>query len=175
MKKNSLTVTLSLWQYNCHMRTPRKIDAGKANTLYEIIRYIRPLHRYLAEAVSIELEGTGVTMPMRAVLEYLNENGEKTVPNIARSLMLKKQYVQDIVNDLLDKELVKRSENPAHQRSWLIGITAVGTGKINAIREREQVNLVKVGADLKLDEIKTCLRVMAHLHDSFADIKRWRE
>lgn len=114
-------------------------------------------------------------MPMRAVLEYLNENGEKTVPNIARSLMLKKQYVQDIVNDLLDKELVKRSENPAHQRSWLIGITAVGTGKINAIREREQVNLVKVGADLKLDEIKTCLRVMAHLHDSFADIKRWRE
>jgi DNA-binding MarR family transcriptional regulator len=157
------------------MGTPRKIDAEKANTLYEIIRYIRPLHRYLAEAVSIELDGTGVTVPMRAVLEYLNENGEKTVPNIARSLMLKKQYVQDIVNDLLDEELVERIENPAHRRSWLIGITAVGTGRINAIREREQVNLVKVGADLKLDEIRTCLRVMAHLHDSFADIKRWRE
>jgi DNA-binding MarR family transcriptional regulator len=153
----------------------RKIDAEKANTLYEIIRYIRPLHRYLAEAVSIELEGTGITVPMRAVLEYLNENGEKTVPNIARSLMLKKQYVQDIVNDLLDEELVERIENPAHRRSWLIGITAVGKGKINAIREREQVNLVKGSADLKLDEIKTCLRVMAHLYDSFADIKRWRE
>ncbi len=157
------------------MITPRKIDAERANTLYEIIRYIRPLHRYLVEAVSIELEGTGVTVPMRAVLEYLNENGERTVPNIARSLMLKKQYIQDIVNDLLDEELVERIENPAHRRSWLIGITPHGTGKINAIRRREQVNLVKVGADLKMDEIKTCLRVMAHLHDSFADIKRWRE
>jgi DNA-binding MarR family transcriptional regulator len=157
------------------MRAPREIDIKKANTLYEIIRYIRPLYRYLAEAVSIELEDTGVTVPMRAVLEYLNENEEKTVPNIARSLMLKNQYVQDIVNDLLDEELVERIENPAHRRSWLIGITAVGAGKINAIREREQVNLVKVGADLKLNEIRTCLRVMAHLHDSFADIKRWRE
>jgi DNA-binding MarR family transcriptional regulator len=157
------------------MRAPRKIDAGKANTLYEIIRYIRPLHRYLAEAVSTELEGTGVTVPMRAVLEYLNENGAQTVPNIARSLMLKKQYVQDIVNDLLGEELVERIENPAHRRSWLIGITADGTRKINAIREREQANLVKVGAGLKMDEIKTCLRIMTHLHDSFADIKRWRE
>lgn len=166
---------LSLWQYNCHMRAPKEIDARKAKALYEIIRYIRPLHRYLAEAVSVELEGTGVTVPMRAVLEYLNENGEKTVPNIARSLMLKKQYVQDIVNDLLSDDLVERIENPAHRRSWLIGITPDGTGKVNAIRKREQVNLIKVGADLKLDEIKICLRVMAHLHDSFADIKRWRE
>ncbi len=157
------------------MTTSRKKYAEKANTLYEIIRYIRPLHRYLAEAVSIELEGTGVTVPMRAVLEYLNEQGEKTVPNIARSLMLKKQYVQDIVNDLLDEDLVERIENPAHRRSWLIGITPHGTDKINAIRRREQVNLVKVSADLKMDEIKTCLRVMAHLHNSFADIKRWRE
>lgn len=157
------------------MRTPREIDTRKANTLYEIIRYIRPLHRYLAEAVSIELEGTGVTVPMRAVLEYLNENGEKTVPNIARSLMLKKQYVQDIVNDLLGDDLAERIENPAHRRSWLIGITPDGASKINAIKKREQVNLIKVGADLKLDEIKTCLRVTAHLHDTFADIKRWRE
>jgi DNA-binding MarR family transcriptional regulator len=157
------------------MITSQKIDTEKANTLYAIIRYIRPLHRYLAEAVSIELEKTEVTVPMRSVLEYLNENGETTVPTIARSFMLKKQYVQDIVNDLLGEKLVERIENPAHRRSWLIGITLQGTGKINAIREREQVNLVKVGADLKLDEIKTCLRVMAHLHDSFADIKRWRE
>lgn len=157
------------------MVAPRKIDAEKANTLYEIIRYIRPLHRYLAEAVSIELDGTGVTVPMRAVLEYLNENGEKTVPNLARSLLLKKQYVQDIVNDLLDEELVERIENPAHQRSWLIRITSNGAGKINAIREREQVNLIKVGADLNMDEIKTCQRIIAHLHASFADIKRWRK
>jgi DNA-binding MarR family transcriptional regulator len=157
------------------MRAPREIDTRKANTLYEIIRYIRPLHRYLAEAVSIELEGTGVTVPMRTVLEYLNENGEATVPNIARSFMLKKQYIQDIVNDLLGEGLVERIENPAHRRSLLIRITSNGTDKINAIREREQVNLVKVGADLKMDDIKTCLQIITHLHDSFADIKRWRE
>lgn len=112
---------------------------------------------------------------MRAVLEYLQESGEQTVPGIARSLVLKKQYVQDIVNDLLEEKLVKRVENPAHRRSWLIRISVEGVHKINAIREREQVNLAKVGTRLKMDEIESCLRVMAHLHDSFADRKRWRE
>lgn len=151
------------------------MDVEKASTLYEIIRHIRPLHRYLAEAVSIELEGTGITVPMRSVLEFLNEQGERTVPNIARELMLKKQYVQTIVNDLLREELVGRIENPAHRRSWLIAITADGRRHINAIREREQVNLMKVGTALNMVEIESCRRIMAHLHDSFADIRRWRE
>jgi hypothetical protein len=58
----------------------------KSVELYEIIRLIRPVHRRLARAVEAKLEGTGVTVGMRAVMEVLEEAGPMAVPDIGRSL-----------------------------------------------------------------------------------------
>ncbi len=82
--------------------------------------------------------GEGVTVPMRAVLEFLRTHDPHTVAAIARERSVSRQHVQTIVNDLLDAELVERSNNPNHRRAPLIGLTAVGEQTIDRLHARER-------------------------------------
>jgi DNA-binding MarR family transcriptional regulator len=85
--------------------------------------------------------GTGVTVPMRAVLEYLRHNGEHTVSAVARARSVSRQHIQTIVNDLLDAGLVERIDNPSHLRAPLIGLTGLGAETIDDMHARERALL----------------------------------
>lgn len=148
--------------------------AKKSDALYQVISCIRPLFLSLKDAVEVELEGTGVTVAMRAVLEQLSVQGAQPVPAIARSLNIKRQSVQVVVDELLANHFVERIENPAHRKSWLIKLTSKGSNQIRNIRTKEQSNLNKVCSGLSKEEINTCLRVMTHMQEFFSDPDKWR-
>ena len=82
-----------------------------------------------------------ITLGMRAVLEFLSLNGPTSVPNIARSRRVTRQHIQALINPLLDDELVEATENPAHQRSSLMRLTAEGKRTITRMRRREATAL----------------------------------
>ncbi len=88
--------------------------------------------------------GTGVSVPMRAVLEYLQANGEHTVSAVARARSVSRQHIQTIVNDLLDAELVERRDNPNHLRAPLIRLTRRGATTIEAMHASERAALEPV-------------------------------
>jgi DNA-binding MarR family transcriptional regulator len=149
---------------------PRPADA----VLYEVIRYVRPLHRHLARAVEdqLEHEGAGITVGMRAVLERLHDDGAQTVPQIARTLMLPRQVVQRLVNAALELELVRTAPNPAHRRSSLIEPTPAGLAAFGRIHDREAELLRVVAARMRREDVDACLRVIAQLTDEFRRIAR---
>ncbi len=60
--------------------------------LYQGIQTTRPLLRHITAAVEKKLEGTGVTVGQRAVLEVLLNNPEQTAPEITATLQLKRQF-----------------------------------------------------------------------------------
>ena len=144
---------------------PPRLPAHLA--LYEIIRTVRPLHRALARAVGDRLEGTGVSIGMRAVLECINDAGPQTVPQIGRTLGIKRQCVQRTVNASLALELVRVAENPAHRRSSLVALTAKGERVFREIRDREQDTLRRVGRRATRADIDASLRVLALLGEEF--------
>jgi DNA-binding MarR family transcriptional regulator len=82
--------------------------------------------------------GSGVTVPMRAVLEYLRRNGEHTVSAVARARSVSRQHIQTIVNDLLAAGLVERIDNPHHLRAPLIGLTRSGAEAIDEMHAKER-------------------------------------
>ncbi|WP_428641762.1 MarR family winged helix-turn-helix transcriptional regulator [Roseibium sp.] len=144
---------------------------NKTTELYEIIRLIRPVHRRLARAVEAKLEGSGITVGMRAVMEVLEEAGPLSVPDIGRTMFLARQQIQLIVNALEEAGFLERRPNPAHKRSPLFALTDEGRttfGEIRA-RENEEMDAVcKLFADADLEAVQ---RVLCSILDHFAEFE----
>lgn len=148
------------------MGNARPSAAGRSPSeaeLYALIRQVRPLHRRLVRLVENGLAGTGITRPMRAVLEQLHDHGPLTVPQLARALMIRRQFTQRVVNELIASGLAERRRNAAHKRSWLIAPTAAGSATFARIRANEGARIREAARDLDAGEVETCMRVLTTL------------
>ncbi len=86
----------------------------------------------------------GITVAMRAVLELLLLGGPATVPDMGRARGVSRQHIQQQVDGLLERGLVRRQHNPAHKRSTLIELTDEGRGFIQGLRAEEQATLSRL-------------------------------
>lgn len=131
--------------------------------LYQLIWMSRPLMQAAEAAVEHGLQGTALTVRMRAVLEMLYRHGDLTVPDLALKLDINRQYVQLMVNETLAEDLAVRKINPRHKRSTLLALTDKGRGLIEGVIEQEKM-LVKV-IEKKLDpaDVATALAVVTAL------------
>ena len=133
-----------------------------AEDLYEVLRHVRPLHQYSAKAVADALAEHDVTMPMRAVLERLND-GPQTVPQIARSLWLPRQVVQRLADTAAGLGYVRYVPNPAHRRSKLAELTDPGRLVFADIHDQELTDLQQLADRLDPEDMRACVRVISAL------------
>jgi len=131
--------------------------------LYQVIWQSRPLMQAAEAAVERGLEGSGLTVRMRAVLEILANGGAATVPDIAQRLEIKRQYVQLMINDTHAAGFTEAVPNPRHQRSKLIALTEVGQSLITQAMQREKELLKRIGGDLPDSELAITLKTMQRL------------
>lgn len=103
--------------------------------------------------VESKLEGTGLTVRMRAVMEVLFRHGSLSVPEIATRLHINRQYVQVMVNETIKAQLTRKTPNPRHQRSSLIELTSPGYELIDAAISAEMTVVENLSADLDPVEI----------------------
>ena len=109
--------------------------------------------------------------PGRAVLEHLKLHGAETVPQIARAKHVSRQHIQSIVNDLLTRDLVETTPNPAHRRSHLIALTNAGRELISRVFEREQAVIEPLISIIDVDEIQHATTTLATLRASLSDLQ----
>jgi DNA-binding MarR family transcriptional regulator len=111
---------------------------------YQIIWLIRRLFRALAQKSSENLEGLGVSVADRAVLEFLYPDALLAVPEIAERYQVSRQHVQVTVNSLLEKGLVVTRKNPRHRRSPHIALNTKGRKLFGVIlaKDGEAVDLL---------------------------------
>lgn len=143
-----------------HYRSPRPASPEQ---LYALLRRIRPLNRMLVRVIEHHLAGSGITRPMRAILECLEERGPQTVPQLARTLAVRRQFAQRVVNELVETGLVERRANAAHKRSWLIAATPAGSRVFAELREREWRQLEQVAAGIDRERLEQCVQLLDHL------------
>lgn len=133
---------------------------NKTAQLYRLIWMSRPLMQAAEACVEKGLEGTGLTVRMRAVLEILLAHGTATVPDIAFRLDIKRQYVQLMVNETLSEGLTVRHRNPRHKRSTMIALTERGRRLIEGVVEREKHLVEGLCADIEAADAATALAVV---------------
>ncbi|MBM1310937.1 winged helix-turn-helix transcriptional regulator [Sulfitobacter mediterraneus] len=136
---------------------------NRLHQLYQVIWQSRPLMQAAEAAVERGLEGSGLTVRMRAVLEILADGGAATVPDVAQRLEIKRQYVQLMINDTHAAGFTEAVPNPRHQRSKLIALTEAGQRLITQVMQREKELLQTIGSDLPEDELAITLRTMQRL------------
>lgn len=113
-----------------------------------------------AAEVNVErgLDGTGVTVRMRAVLEILQRQGAMTVPDLARALDIKRQYVQLMVNETCRAGLTDKQQNPRHKRSCEIALTQAGADLISEVLERETALVKSLSNQFNEQDVATTRR-----------------
>jgi len=132
---------------------------SKETLLYQLIWMSRPLMQNAEALVEAQLEGSGLTVRMRAVLEMLADHGAATVPEIAEHLQIQRQYVQVMVNDCHAVDLVQKQPNARHKRSMLIALTQKGEGLIRRVMAQEQMVLASFADEFDADALESALRV----------------
>jgi DNA-binding MarR family transcriptional regulator len=101
------------------------------------IQQIRLAFQRLRKAGELLHADLDISLSLRAILEWLQENGSQTVPQIAEAKSVSRQHVQKSVDELLARGLAKTLPNPAHKRSVLIDITGEGRRVFKEMQKRE--------------------------------------
>lgn len=132
----------------------------KYEQLYRLIWLSRPFMQAAEARVERGLNGTGLTVRMRAVLEILHAHGSASVPELAMKLEIKRQYVQLMVNETLAAGLTVGRTNPLHKRSTKIALTPKGQSLIEDVVMREKRLVEELGAEIEANDIETALQVV---------------
>jgi DNA-binding MarR family transcriptional regulator len=117
-------------------------------------------HRLIQAAEELHAD-LAISAPSRAVLEYLEREGPTSVPAIARARYVTRQHIQATVDALADGGLVRRAANPAHRRSPLVELTAVGAKTIKTMHDRERRLLEQRLATVAVTGIGAAAAVLA--------------
>ena len=144
----------------------------KDEQLYAVILQIRPVFRALAAAVEDRLHGSGLGLPERGVLECLQAMGPQTVPALARTIGVPRQFVQRTCNALLDQGLVERVDNPAHARSSLLRLTSAGAKAFKTLRQRETTASRSLAAALSAADLAATVRVLQAMRRHYESLPR---
>lgn len=131
-----------------------------SSLLYQLIWQTRRLFQRLRSTSEELLEGNGINASHRAVLEFLHQEQPQTVPQIAREKSVSRQHVQIIVNELLDLDLIKSSENPAHKRSPLIQLTSKGKALFESIQKKETAFLQPIEEQFSQKELIVTIKTL---------------
>lgn len=135
----------------------------RSQALYRAIRDIRSSFHQL-KALGEELhQDLGVTVAMRAVMESLAEEGEQTVPKIARAKAVSRQHIQVNVDALAQAGLVTLRDNPGHKRSPLVALTGKGRKTFAGMRRREQGPLEQIAGKFTAEELRTASDILTRL------------
>ena len=132
----------------------------------ELLDQVRLLWHVTVQAGERLHEGEAVTLGMRAVLEFLEANGPRAVPEIARNRHVTRQHIQVLVNGLLELRLVLLDENPAHRRSSLVRLTPEGQKAIARMRKRERQFLGGLELHAKPDELRRAAVVLKSVREA---------
>jgi DNA-binding MarR family transcriptional regulator len=98
----------------------------KMETLSRVIDEASRVHfRLGALAERIHHEGLS-SSGRRAILRNVIELGAQTVPELARMRPVSRQFIQTLVNALVEEGWVSLEPNPAHRRSRLVTATPQG-------------------------------------------------
>ena len=136
---------------------------NKSNQLYQLIWMSRPLMQAAETLVERNLNGTGLTVRMRAVLEVIARYGSLSVPEIANHLHINRQYVQVMVNETIAQGFTQKMPNPRHQKSVLIALTETGDQLIGRVMSLEQNIVSDLAVDFDEAKIDDAHKLMSEL------------
>jgi DNA-binding MarR family transcriptional regulator len=121
-------------------KTPKQ-KAGKK--LHDLFREVFELQAALSGIMDKVHLQAGLSTSRLKIIGSLNQIGPSTVPDIAASLGVSRQFVQTVCNDLFANGFLEYRENPRHKRSKLLVLTEPGRIAYRQARRNENKIIAK--------------------------------
>lgn len=123
---------------------------------------------YRGAAFLERLHGQGeFTAGRRGILVDLARQGPQTVPQMARSRAVSRQYIQRLVNGLIADGLALLIRNPAHRRSPLVQITPRGSALVEVMQHREAAMFARLPLDASEAELRAAAILLRRIVAAF--------
>jgi DNA-binding MarR family transcriptional regulator len=148
-------------------------DVPREVAVMKVVGGVRSLFHELSVVAQEVHGGSPLAGGLRGVLVNLLEDGDQTVPTLARRRPVSRQHIQTLVNELLRDGLVVRISNPAHKRSKLVSLTPKGRRTITAMLERENRLLRALDLEPETHQLMAAAQVLEELRTAFRD-PEWR-
>jgi DNA-binding MarR family transcriptional regulator len=139
----------------------------KQDRLYQAIRLIRPIHLNIQRTLEAQLDGTGISVAQRDVMEVLYTSGPITVPTATRMLGMKRQFVQRTMSDLIASGMVERRRSSRQTRAYICRLTERGARLFETVHQREMALLRQRLGDINITEVIVALRVLARVAGAY--------
>lgn len=156
-------------------RAPRKLRRSHhrdqlAAVVSETIALFHRL-RWVAERIYGE---EGRSAARRGVLRGLVRYGPQTVPMLARTRFVTRQYMQELVDKLVAGGLAERTDNPRHRRSPLLRATARGEALVRRMDEIDARVLAAAVGAVPSRDLEVTLRTLRAFRLGFEQRARWQ-
>lgn len=106
-----------------------------------------------------------ISMGRRSVLLALFHGGPQTVPQLARTQSVSRQYIQKLVNQLVEEGYAAFAENPAHKRSRLVQLTAEGRTYMETMLQREMKIVAAQIIDFPVKDLQETARMLRAIRE----------
>lgn len=147
-------------------------NPADAAQLRVLINEVRKTFRLMAGLSDRMLETRGLTASLRAILEFLAEQGPSPVPKMAAAKSMTRQSVQALVDRLEAMGLVETRPNPEHKRSVLIALTGSGEVTFREILAQEKALLVRIAEDWTDCDLQETCRTLQVFQTRLNDHRR---
>jgi DNA-binding MarR family transcriptional regulator len=137
--------------------------------LGDVLDLVGPLYRRAVRKLEGGEASGDLPVGVRAVLDLLRRAESRTVPQLAQTLGLSRQFMQRSVDEAQARGYVRLLVNPMHRRSSLVALTDSGRTAIEQQRARERDLLQRVASDVSLADVRACMHVLRRLLVAVSD------
>jgi DNA-binding MarR family transcriptional regulator len=104
-----------------------------------------------------------VSYPRMRLLRVLDQDGDRTMSQLADSLNVTQRRITSLVVALVEDRFIDRRPNPADGRSTVISLTESGREHLRATWQQFQADIAAVFGDLTAEQQKQMLEITPSL------------
>jgi DNA-binding MarR family transcriptional regulator len=135
------------------------------SALTQVVIEIFRLNRLLLEAGDGLAAGVGLTSARWQVMGIV-EHGPATVSDVARTMGLTRQSVQQTANGLAEEGFIEFADNPRHRRAKLMVITKKGEGAMDYLGKRQREWANGLAGDGGAERLQDAAELLAELRST---------
>jgi DNA-binding MarR family transcriptional regulator len=150
------------------MAAARSTRASGA-ALHDLFREVFALQAALAGIMDAVHAEAGLTTSQHRIIRALEAEERATVPRLATTLGVSRQFVQTACNAMNAAGLVAYRENPHHRRSRRVFLTQKGRKAFREARRKENAIIARNLPDIDTAEAEAAAGILAEIRNRLPD------
>ncbi len=146
-------------------------EPTSTNCSREILDSIPIVMHYLRRGIRREL-GDKASVPQIRALSFIRRNPASTLTTVSEYLAVSNATTSSIVDRLVKKGLVTRTEDPKERRCLQLSLTQKGQEEYRVVEEVAITELTKVLSRLPDDQVKQILDGLRILKDALVEERK---